>query len=375
LSSIYEVTADPDDENSSHAFMFSMIGYNKSVLELGCSTGYFTKVLVERGCNVVGIELDPEAAAIAEKWADRVIVGNLDEGDVWSLLEDEAFDVIVMGDVLEHLRDPLTALRHAVRKVKPSGVVVTSLPNIAHGDVRIALMQGKFRYAKFGLLDRTHMRFFTLESARDLFTQAGLIVVDTKRVIVPLFLSELGVKRNEVSHKVLDELLEDPEVESYQFVMKSVRDDGTRAVKDLARRVRDLTDHMHEEEVRRALFRTELHDARLERQELRRRAGDALGQKRGAAAAGAYGAGGGDGGDGAAGTGAGGSGTAVSALQEYVEALEGHVTGLEHNIEVLTTALTESDQRYRSVLNSRAMRMTAPIRWLRRTVRLGGRTS
>ena len=62
-------------------------------------------------------------------------------------------------------------------------------------------------------------------------------------------------------------------------------------------------------------------------------------------------------------------------LQEYVEALEGHVTGLEHNIEVLTTALTESDQRYRSVLNSRAMRMTAPLRWLRRTVRLGGRTS
>jgi len=328
LSSIYEVSADPGDDNSSHAFMFSMIGFNKSVLELGCSTGYFTKVLVERGCNVVGIELDPEAAAIAEKWADSVIVGNLEEGDVWSLLEDEAFDVIVMGDVLEHLRDPLTALRHAVRKVKPSGVVVTSLPNIAHGDVRIALMQGKFRYTKLGLLDRTHMRFFTLESARDLLTQAGLVVVDTKRVIVPLFLSEVGVKREDVSHKILDELLEDPEVESYQFVMKSVRDNGTRALKDLATRVSDLTDHMHEEEVRRALLRTELHDAE-----------------------------------------------AVTTLQEYVEALEGHVTGLEHNIEVLTSGLVESDQRYRSVLNSRVMRMTAPIRWLHRMVRLGGRAS
>ena len=71
---------------------------------------------------------------------------------------------MVMGDVLEHLRDPLNSLRHAVRKLKPSGFVVTSLPNIAHGDVRMALMQGKFRYRETGLLDRTHMRFFTLET-------------------------------------------------------------------------------------------------------------------------------------------------------------------------------------------------------------------
>ena len=161
---------------------------------------------------------------------------------MWEALEDEAFDAIVMGDVLEHLRDPLNSLRHAVRKLKPSGFVVTSLPNIAHGDVRIALMQGNFRYRETGLLDRTHVRFFTLESARDLMTQAGLVVVETKRVIMPLFHSEMGVKREDVNHKVLDELLEDPEVESYQFVMKSVRDNGTRTLKDLAGRVSDLSD-------------------------------------------------------------------------------------------------------------------------------------
>ena len=59
-----------------------MIGFNKSVLEVGCSTGYFTKILVERGCSVVGIEIDPEAARGAEEWADRVIVGNIDDGGV-----------------------------------------------------------------------------------------------------------------------------------------------------------------------------------------------------------------------------------------------------------------------------------------------------
>ena len=91
----------------------------------------------ERGCNVVGIEIDPDAALVAEQWAEQVVVGNIDEGEVWDYVKDEAFDVVVLGDVLEHLRDPLGSLRQAVRKIKPTGYVVTSLPNIAHGDVRI----------------------------------------------------------------------------------------------------------------------------------------------------------------------------------------------------------------------------------------------
>ena len=187
LSFIYETAVNPDAENNSHAFALSLIGYNKSVLEVGCSTGYLTKVMAERGCNVVGIELDPEAAAVAEQWAEQVVVGDIDEGDVWNYVKDEAFDVVVLGDVLEHLRDPLDSLRQAVRKIKPTGFVVTSLPNIAHGDVRIALLQGRFRYAETGLLDRTHLQFFTLETIRELLSQAGLVVVDTKRVVMPLF--------------------------------------------------------------------------------------------------------------------------------------------------------------------------------------------
>ena len=239
-ASIYEVQVSPDAENNCHAFALGLIGYNKSVLEVGCSTGFFTKVMVERGCNVVGIELDPKAAAMAEKWADSVVIGDIDEGDVWDFVKDESFDVVVLGDVLEHLRDPLASLRHAVRKLKPTGFVVTSLPNIAHGDVRIALMQGRFRYAETGLLDRTHLQFFTLETIRELLSQAGLVVVDTRRVVVPLFESELGVERGDVSHQTLDELHADPEIESYQYVMKSVRDNGSHATAELASRVNEF---------------------------------------------------------------------------------------------------------------------------------------
>lgn len=308
-------------ENNSHAFVLSFVGYNKSVLEVGCSSGYITKILVERGCDVIGIEVDPDAASAAERWAERVVVGDIDEGEVWNYVKDESFDVVVLGDVLEHLHDPLLSLREAVRKVKPSGFVVTSLPNVAHGDVRMSLLQGQFRYVDKGLLDRTHMKFFTLDSARELLTEAGLLPVDTKRVVVPLFTTEIGVKREDVSHETVDVLLKDPEAETYQWVVKSVRDNGTRTVKELSRRVDELSDHVHRETVRTAVLRADL--GLLQEQ------------------------------------------------QRLIEALQGHTSGLEHNIEVLSDALTACeearaavDAKYQAVLGMRTVQMTAPIRWV-----------
>ena len=94
-----------------------MVGHNKRVLEVGCAIGYFTQAMVERGCKVVGIELNPDAAALAEEWAERVVVGDIDRGELWNEVDDESFDVVLCGDVLEHLRDPLGALRAAVRKL------------------------------------------------------------------------------------------------------------------------------------------------------------------------------------------------------------------------------------------------------------------
>jgi O-antigen biosynthesis protein len=324
LSSIYEVPVDPDAENNCHSFALSFVGYNKSVLEVGCSTGYITKILVERGCDVVGMELDPDAAKVAEQWAERVVVGNIDDGEVWNDVKDESFDVVLLGDVLEHLRDPLESLRQAVRKLKPSGFVVTSLPNVAHGDVRMSLLQGLFRYRPVGLLDHTHVRFFTLETARELLIEAGLWPVETMRVVVPLFQSELGVRREDVSPETVDELLTDPEIETYQFVMKSVRDNGTRTLAELARRVNDLSDRVAHESVRTALLRNELFDYEQFHEQ-----------------------------------------------QRYIEALQGHASGLDHNIEVLNEALTSAESaraaveaRYQAVLGMKTVQMTAPIRWI-----------
>ena len=239
---VYDLTIDPEAENNTHAFALAMIGHNKAVLEVGCATGYFTKVLAQRGCKVVGMELDAGAAKQAENWAERVIVGNVDDLEMWDQVDDESVEVITFGDVLEHLQDPLSVLRTARRKLKPSGFIVTSLPNIAHGDVRLSLLHGSFQYRELGLLDRTHLRFFTVDSIRELLHAAGLTVVDTNRVIVPLFATELELKKEDFPDAVIDETRANPEYETYQFVMKSVIDDGSQAVADMAERLRVESD-------------------------------------------------------------------------------------------------------------------------------------
>jgi 2-polyprenyl-3-methyl-5-hydroxy-6-metoxy-1,4-benzoquinol methylase len=267
LAFIYETTVDPEGD-SSHAATLDIVGHNKRVLEVGCATGYFTKALKDRGCEVVAIEMDPDAAAIAEKWAERVVVGDLDDGTLWQELEGEQFDAITFGDVLEHLRDPLATMRAAVHNLKSSGIVAVSVPNIAHGDVRIALLKGEFPYHDTGLLDRTHIQFFTKRNLENLIREAGLFPVETRRIVKPLFQTELEIKRDDVAQSTINSILEDPEAETYQFVVKAVQDNGTRTLATLADRVNELADRAHDEVVRTALLRKEIAEQERARQDL-----------------------------------------------------------------------------------------------------------
>ena len=148
-------------------------------------------------------------------------------------------------------RDPLAVLRMAVRKLKPTGFIVTSLPNVAHGDVRLSLLHGAFRYRETGLLDRTHVRFFTLETVRELLARGG---IGRRRHpnawSCPCSTPSSACRGEDYSEEVLDEIRADAEFETYQFVMKSVIDNGSHAVADMANRVDTLADRVQELEVR-----------------------------------------------------------------------------------------------------------------------------
>ena len=152
-------------------------------LDVGCATGALGEALkAERpGAVVVGVEPDPEMAALAEERLDRVLVEPVEQALAGSLAG-ERFDCVVCGDVLEHLADPWSTLRGLVSLLDDGGSVVASLPNAGHLDTVVNLVfRRRWPYRERGIHDGTHLRFFALANVRALFAQAGLEVVALRR--------------------------------------------------------------------------------------------------------------------------------------------------------------------------------------------------
>lgn len=227
------------EADSVHASVVGLAGESRRVLELGCATGYMSEVLRARGCYVVGVERDPLMAEVAEQRCDRLIVGDLDLLDLAEELAGERFDVIVAADVLEHLRDPLQVLRSLRPLLAEGGYLVASIPNVAHGSVRLALLEGRFPYQERGLLDRTHLRFFTRESFGQLLEDAGFLISDMVRHELILAASEVPFEGNGATAELRAALENDPDATTYQFVVKAfpLEQPGMRAVHEQMRRL------------------------------------------------------------------------------------------------------------------------------------------
>ncbi len=147
------------------------------VLDIGCGFGSVAKRLQAAGCEVIGIEPDPERRQQATAYCARVLDGTAEGLDQLGL-DPASFDVILFTDVLEHLVDPWSTLTAVLRYLKPEGRVVISIPNVANFGARVNLLKGQFRYQQAGLYDRTHLRFFTRETLEEMVRGAGLRVVE-----------------------------------------------------------------------------------------------------------------------------------------------------------------------------------------------------
>jgi 2-polyprenyl-3-methyl-5-hydroxy-6-metoxy-1,4-benzoquinol methylase len=233
MASRYEVVVDPSAPNNSHAFLLGMVGHNKRVLELGAATGHVTKALVDQGCDVAAVEYDPEWAKNLEAIASSVHVLDLNN-PAWVKGFEPEFDVITAGDVLEHLIDPVRTLSEMASLLGPDGYIVISVPHIAHADVRMSLLQGKFRYTEYGLLDATHIRFFTYDGVKELAAKAGMAITELKRVRIPAFETEQAVPRASISSEVLDVIMADREAETYQFVFTAVRAGANQKIVEMS---------------------------------------------------------------------------------------------------------------------------------------------
>jgi len=205
-----------------------LTGQGKNVLELGAASGHVTVELRKRGNRVTAVEIDISNRDLLSQAAEKVIITDLDRLDLVEKLQGEKFDVIIAGDVLEHTTRSGLILIQLQELLKEGGYVVASIPNIAHGDVRLTLLEGNFPYAESGLLDKTHLQFFTRSSVKELFNDNGFEIAEIYHTVVALGQTELQVNLSSFDKDIVDFVRNAKDSNVYQFIIKAFPKPGVK---------------------------------------------------------------------------------------------------------------------------------------------------
>lgn len=231
MQSIYESNVDPLRPNDAHGISLQLVGQNKRVLELGAASGHVTKALKSRHNTVTAVERDGRFEATLATIADSVLITDLDWLDLRQKLSGQTFDVVLAGDVLEHCQRPELVLLQLHDLLADDGYVVISLPNIAHADVRLALLTGKFEYRPTGLLDQTHIRFFTRDTITSFLNQNDFDVAEVFASTAALGTTEFGAPSPSIPREAIAFVQQDRDSQVYQYIVRAVpRSRRTNAV-------------------------------------------------------------------------------------------------------------------------------------------------
>ncbi|MBI2037800.1 MAG: methyltransferase domain-containing protein [Candidatus Magasanikbacteria bacterium] len=169
---IYNFSAEP---TGTHMLLLGQVAPNSKVLDIGCAAGYLGKYLaVEKQCEMWGIEPDKDAVEMAKQNSYKFLLNkNIEEALHDPALAGQEFDYILLGDVLEHLLYPERILELLKILIRKNGKLLVSLPNVAHYSVRFSLLKGKWDMKDSGIMDRTHLHFYTVKTAKALLEKQG----------------------------------------------------------------------------------------------------------------------------------------------------------------------------------------------------------
>ena len=154
----------------------------KKIIEVGCSSGALAKEYkkINAGCEYIGIEISSDYGGLAKRYCDKVIIGDIEVYPLDFYNQNSDVDCWIFADVLEHLKDPWEILRKINSVLPQRGSVVACIPNVQHWSVQAKISTGDFRYQDIGLLDRTHLRWFTRKTIIELFEQTDFELQEFK---------------------------------------------------------------------------------------------------------------------------------------------------------------------------------------------------
>jgi len=163
-------------ENGYNLHIYKLISKNKKILEVGCNTGNLGHNLIKnKGCIVYGLDYSKKAINIAKTRLTKAIVFDLETYK--TPFKNETFDIIIFGDVLEHIRYPEIVLSKFKKLLTKDSIIIASIPNVANINIRLQLLFGNFNYKPSGILDQTHLRFFTKKSVKKMFTKQNYKII------------------------------------------------------------------------------------------------------------------------------------------------------------------------------------------------------
>lgn len=212
-----------EDKNNSLTQIFDWIKKDSAVFDVGCDEGYFAHLLkTEKNCKVWGLEVNPDAAKEARSVCEEVWENDLDWEDPFRGVN-QKFDYIVFADVLEHTKYPARVLEKTKDILNDDGEVLISIPNIAHMSARLELLNGSFEYERTGIFDDTHLKYFTLNTFKNLIAIAGFEPKEISGVFRDVPEEEMKELLENVGLSITEEFIKKTkefEMQAYQLLFR-----------------------------------------------------------------------------------------------------------------------------------------------------------
>ncbi len=219
------------DSNSSHTKIINRISCGSKVLEFGPAHGAMTRYLKEqKKCIIYAVELDSDAAQDAKEFCADIVIDNIENYSWKNNFLGIKFDYIVFADVLEHLYDPWEVLSEVKSFLKEDGHILISLPNIANNAIIMSLMQDEFNYYSTGLLDDTHLRFFTKLTIDKMINNAGYSIINVDATFCPPYNTEFKKSYSDFNPYIIEELSKRNYGHVYQFIYEVGHKDANNIV-------------------------------------------------------------------------------------------------------------------------------------------------
>lgn len=213
-------------ENDTNSYIAEKVSDETIVLEFGPANGRLTNYLSnEKGCTIDIVEIDEEAGKEALKYAREGCIGetlgNIEKLYWKQKFKNHRYDYIIFADVLEHLEQPQLVLKESLDLLKEKGSVLISVPNIAHNSIIAGLFCGRFDYHDTGLLDRTHLHFFTPSTIEDMINESGLFILDRTNIILGINDTEFGNITSVLSKCQYESLIKHEEGSVYETILQA----------------------------------------------------------------------------------------------------------------------------------------------------------